>query len=73
MVFNQSDEEETVPQGRTEFQKSFEEFQNALQCVIASFFEYPQVTQTFKLSFHFDCKSKHRKFLRVIVYFGRFT
>lgn len=42
MVFNQIDEEETAPQGRT----AFEEFQNALQCVIASFVEYPQVTQT---------------------------
>ena len=44
MVFNQIDEEETVPQDRT----AFEEFQNALQCVIASFVEYPQVTQTLK-------------------------
>ena len=59
MAFNQIDEEETGlgPQDRT----AFEEFQNALQCVIASFVEYPQVTQTLKPSFHFDCKSKHRK------------
>ena len=54
MVFNQIDEEETGLQNRT----AFEDFQNALQCVIASFVEYPQVTQT---SFHFDFKSKHRK------------
>ena len=57
MVFNRIDEEETGPQCRT----AFEEFQNALQCVIESFFEFPQVTQTFKPSFHFSCKSKHRK------------
>ena len=54
MVFNQIDEEETGLQDRT----AFEEFQNALQCVIASFVEYPQVTHT---SFHFDYKSKYRK------------
>lgn len=57
MVFNQLDEEEAELQDRT----AFEEFQNALQCVIASFVEYPQVAQTLKPSFHFDCKSKYRK------------
>ena len=62
MVFNQIDEEETRLQDRT----AFEEFQNALQCVIASFVEYPQVTKTSSVllrfaSFHFDYKSKYRK------------
>jgi len=57
MVFNQDDEEETGPQGRT----AFGEFQNALQCIIASFVEYPQVTETLKPLFHFNRKSKHCK------------
>lgn len=44
MAFNQIDEEETGPKKRT----AFEEFQNALQSVITSYVECPQVTQTFK-------------------------
>jgi len=47
MAFNQIDEEETGlgPQDRT----AFEEFQNALQCVIASFVEYPQKNTCFTI------------------------
>ena len=44
MAFNQIGEEETGPKKRT----AFEEFQNALQSVIASYVECPQVTQIFK-------------------------
>jgi len=44
MAFNQIDEEETGPKKRT----AFEEFQNALQSVIASYVECSQVTQTLK-------------------------
>ena len=62
MVFNQTDEEETGPQDRT----AFEEFQSALQCVIASFVEHPQVTQTLRPSFRFDCKLKHNKILHCV-------
>ena len=40
MAFNQIDEDETGPKKRT----AFEEFQNALQSVIASYVECPQVT-----------------------------
>lgn len=65
MVFNQIDEEETGLHDRT----AFEEFHNALQCIIASFVEYPQVTQTLKPSFFFDWKSEYHKIL--IVRFGR--
>ena len=60
MVFNhtdETDEEETGLKDRT----VFEEFQNALQCVIASSVEYPQVTQTLKPSFRFGCRLKHYK------------
>ena len=70
MVFNQIDEEETRLQDRTEF----EEFQNALHCVIASFVEYPQVTKTSSVllrfaSLHSNANQSIVKFL--IVCFDR--
>lgn len=39
MVYNEIDEDQTAPQDLT----AFEELQNVLQCIIASFVEYPQV------------------------------
>ena len=39
MGFNTVDEDHTAQQDRT----PFEELQNALQCIIASFVEFPQV------------------------------
>ena len=58
MVFNQVDEEQTAPQDT----KAFEEFQSALQCIIASFVEYPQVKKIYPVTFFvFVCTRQRRR------------
>ncbi|KAL9951474.1 hypothetical protein ACROYT_G044139 [Oculina patagonica] len=52
MVYNDIDEDQTAPQNVT----AFEELQNVLQCIIASFVEYPQNNKCFTI--HEPCGKK---------------